>query len=205
MTCRVNIVRKIRLATAQVSAFGLGQAICPLHTRNHAPFAPPALYVFQRDNNTREKYRSRICPSLSVCSVHLVIRRCRWHSSKTHKASGLVFHCRDRVLPSAAQMAPRPKNSHLPALPAPWLAGPTGTYGSNVSWRHIKLGNAGLWVSVGACDAVLHPSHKRPGELEASRREVGTYAQMRLGGRRRKLCVQFQGAAACFPWGTCPA
>ena len=39
MSCRVNIVRKMRFVMAQVAAFGLEQAICPLHTHSHAPLA----------------------------------------------------------------------------------------------------------------------------------------------------------------------
>lgn len=66
MSCRVNIVKKIRFVLAVVPVLGQGQDISPLHTHNHAPFALQLSTCFKQ-TTTEER-------SVLVTSMPVIVR-----------------------------------------------------------------------------------------------------------------------------------
>lgn len=163
---------------------------------------PSSSLCLSNKQQAREKYSSRICPSSSGCSVHLVIR-CRWHSSKTPKTKvGWYFTAGlgSSPLQLSGPTSQGPSLASAPGLQLRWSNGniwEQRELAAHHAPQHRALGRS-LSVRV---TPFSHPSHQCLGELETSRREVGTYAIMRWWGRRRKTCVQFQGFGSCFPWG----
>lgn len=166
---------------------------------------PSSSLCLSNKQQAREKYSSRICPSSSGCSVHLVIR-CRSYGSKTPKTkvgwyftAGLGSSPLQLRWPHVPRMVTCEPCQH-PVLLLPWSNGDIwekSELAAHHAPQHRALGRSLLVRAT----PFSHPSHQCLGELETSRREVGTYAIMRWWGRRRKPCVQFQGFGVCFPWG----